>query len=1107
MTPYNGIRPQTVRSSIRPGLALLTGILTASVWMASHRSGGAVETSTPELSLTLGNLKGIWRFTIDPRDQGEAVGMHRPDYEDASWKGISVPGSWESQSVVGRDQPGNRDYDGVAWYRTRFRLPSAWSKKRLVLVLGSVDDADRVFINGRKVGETPITRPQAVLVQRVYRLPAGAVRYGEVNTIAVKVTDGGGPGGIMGPNVGLVPEDFLFGRIRLPASNRPLADRFDQPPADARILKIIHNWPDEPQQQDVLIRGLAGQGFGGVVSNVSFTDYLISPSKWKAFLRGTREAQTAGMSQWLYDEKGYPSGLAGGLTLQDHPEWRARGLMVSLAVTSGEPVQLQAPPGIVLLAHAYPETDGDLDVSAGVQLAIAGGQVRWTPPHGRWHAMIITEGEIYEGTHAAHNLSEHTPYVNLLMAEPTARFLELTHDAYAKHLGGALGKRFVSTFTDEPSLMSLYLSRMPYGTLPWAPDLEAEFRQRRGYDLRPKLPRLVSGRGPQAARVRYDFWKTVAELVSDRYFGQIRRWCDRHGIQSGGHLLFEEPLTAHVPLYGDFFACVRQLSAPSIDCLTSIPAAVPWYIARMIGSVADLEGHAVTMSETSDHVQVWRRRGDTTPLRIVTEAEIRGTCNRLVLSGINTITSYYSFRDLDDAALIRLNEYVGRICTMLRGGYQVADIAVLYPVESVWTRFVPSRHVTSDAVEALRVERSFRTVSDLLFSSRNDFTYIDSRAIIEGKVENGILTMGRLPRRIVILPKADTLPAAAWDQLEKLVRTGGVVIAMGNAPSNSEREFPSAALVQRWRGILGEGSNLRVRRYGQGLAAFIPDGAEAVLPVLLGSILEPDVTLDEAEGPIRVTHRRIEEHDVYFLINDGPQPWSGPVTLRGEGPGELWNPRTGTHEPIDGDRPVRVELEPYSGAFLRFKSARRPHLSLEAGFTAPRMEASPLPLRLTDTGAGEFVRGACRLIEPAAGAANARWEVAGDINKSGVDTYLFAHFRTDAPIDFSGLDYVRLQIRIPSAQPGAPELLVILTDSRGVQYVSDTGYRLSDAGEYEVLLARSRFAHAAFSRGPAGPLDWSAIASVSVGWGGYYGTEGERLVFEIGLPERGRFAR
>ncbi|MEN6306170.1 MAG: hypothetical protein ABFD91_00310, partial [Anaerohalosphaeraceae bacterium] len=61
-------------------------------------------------------------------------------------------------------------------------------------------------------------------------------------------------------------------------------ERFAQPPADARILKIIHNWPDSPDAQEQTIDKLRTQGFGGVVCNVSFDQYLESEDKWVAFV-------------------------------------------------------------------------------------------------------------------------------------------------------------------------------------------------------------------------------------------------------------------------------------------------------------------------------------------------------------------------------------------------------------------------------------------------------------------------------------------------------------------------------------------------------------------------------------------------------------------------------------------------------------------------------------------------------------------------------------------------------------------------------------------------------------------------------------------------------
>ena len=292
--------------------------------------------------------------------------------------------------------------------------------------------------------------------------------------------------------------------------------------------------------------------------------------------------------------------------------------------------------------------------------------------------------------------------------------------------------------------MSEFLRRMPYRPLPWSPSLATEFRQRRGYALEPNLPALVVGAGPRSARTRHDFWLTIGELVAENYFGQIQRWCDRHRIPSGGHLLAEENLANHVALYGDFFSCVRRLDAPSIDCLTSFPPDVPWYIARLVASAAELEGKLLVMCETSDHAQVWRPAGDTRPRRVVTEAEIRGTCNRLMVAGINTITSYYSFADLSDDALRRINEWVGRCATMLRGGHQVADLAVVYPAESLWTRFVPSPHWALAASGANRIDQLWRDALEGLFAGRRDFTVIDSRTLREAKVEQGTLVHGAL---------------------------------------------------------------------------------------------------------------------------------------------------------------------------------------------------------------------------------------------------------------------------------------------------------------------------------------------------------------------------
>ncbi|MHC4207133.1 MAG: hypothetical protein ACYSTT_20965, partial [Planctomycetota bacterium] len=277
---------------------------------------------------------------------------------------------------------------------------------------------------------------------------------------------------------------------------------FAMPPSDARILKIIHNWPDKPAAQDKYINQFRTQGFGGVVCNVSFDQYLESDAKWLAFVRAVNEARKAGFAMWLYDERGYPSGNAGGITLRDHPEWEARGLLVIDTESQGGLVTLELPAGKLVLAGAFEVHDGNIDITKKIDLAdqVCDGRLNWQVPAGRWHVMVITESRLYEGTHAEGNLHAKIPYINLLIPEPTARFIDVTYGGYTKYLGGDLGKYFMATFTDEPSLMSLFLRPMPYRPLPWASNLPIEFRKRRGYTLDAAiLPALVVDAGSSGA--------------------------------------------------------------------------------------------------------------------------------------------------------------------------------------------------------------------------------------------------------------------------------------------------------------------------------------------------------------------------------------------------------------------------------------------------------------------------------------------------------------------------------------------------------------------------------------------------------------------------------
>ena len=883
----------------------------------------------------------------------------------------------------------------------------------------------------------------------------------------------------------------------LPAEDRPLAERFSAPPASARILRIIHAQKDSPAEQDRQLQTLAAQGFGGFAGNVAFDGYVDDETKWPAFLRGVRLAKAAGMSLWLYDECGYPSGSARDLTLRGHPEWAARGLLVAGTDTSGGAVSLALPPGRLVLAAALPRRDGAiaLDEARDLAASIRDRQLSWQAPAGEWFVVVMTDDLIYEGTHAAVSLAFKKPCIDLLTPEPTARFLEVTHQRYAEKLGPDLGRYFVSTFTDEPSLQNLWFRPMPYRVLPWSLTIEQEFNKRRGRQLRPLLPALVAEAGPAGARARYDFWNTVGELVSENYFGQIQNWCHKHNILSGGHLLMEESLVGHVPLYGHFFRCLRRLDAPGIDCLTSLPPEVPWQIARLVGSAADLEGRSVTMCEVSDHSQRYRAAGDTRPIRAVTEDEIRGTCNRLIWGGINTLTSYYAFKDLTDEQLQRINTHAGRCQTMLRGGRQVTDIAVLYPIESVWPVFIPALRGATDEPAARRAESVFDGASSALYAAGRDFAYVDSQALREARVAGGALTHGDLRWRVLVLPAADTLPLAAWENVAAFWRQGGVVIALGARPVNSELEFPSPRVQAIARELFGAAdAPCVVTNPAGGTGILLPAGMIALLPRIVDSLFERDAACVEAKAPVKVTRRRIDGHEVYFAINDSGAAWQGDLRFCGRGVSEQWDPATGLVTPVAEGTQVPLRLGPYGAMLFRSAAASVPKRLGGAVAGALSMTCEPLPAAPKPA-----VSRAQAVQSELTGDDASGWRAAATLTKGQVDTFLFLNFKYPEPLDLTACEGLAIDVSAPSGQRTGAELLVFLNMADGDRFLGGTGDYLNVPGSRRAYAMFSQFKPFGQTRGE---LDLSQVASISVGWGGYFGTEGERITLTVRPPQR-----
>jgi hypothetical protein len=163
---------------------------------------------TVEMGRLVKGLEDEWDFLLDPAEIGELGGWHRPGPLGGSWQRIKTTSrSWSDQGL--------HDFKGVAWYRQDVVIPKAFETRPIYLWFGGVGVTAKVWVNGELLGtsrEPNAGLPGAPGTFRPFDfLATDAIRFGESNTVSVKITNDRlaelGVGGIIAPVMFWSPHD------------------------------------------------------------------------------------------------------------------------------------------------------------------------------------------------------------------------------------------------------------------------------------------------------------------------------------------------------------------------------------------------------------------------------------------------------------------------------------------------------------------------------------------------------------------------------------------------------------------------------------------------------------------------------------------------------------------------------------------------------------------------------------------------------------------------------------------------------------------------------------------------------------------------------------
>ncbi|MGW8395463.1 glycoside hydrolase family 2 TIM barrel-domain containing protein [Streptomyces lydicus] len=109
------------------------------------------------------SLHGTWRFRLSPTAGAEDDAFARPDFDDATWHELRVPGTWVLNGFGAPwytntaypfpvDPPRVPDENPTGDHRHIFDLPDDWGEGPAVLHFGGVESCARVWLNGQELG-------------------------------------------------------------------------------------------------------------------------------------------------------------------------------------------------------------------------------------------------------------------------------------------------------------------------------------------------------------------------------------------------------------------------------------------------------------------------------------------------------------------------------------------------------------------------------------------------------------------------------------------------------------------------------------------------------------------------------------------------------------------------------------------------------------------------------------------------------------------------------------------------------------------------------------------------------------------------------------------
>ncbi len=531
---------------------------------------------------------------------------------------------------------------------------------------------------------------------------------------------------------------------------------------------------------------------------------FVGPKWWTDVDIVMDEARKRQMKVWILDDSHFPTGFANG-AVRNAPDHLKRWSLMERTMDVCGPLNgwrfevathlgynffmgrmsdYQPEKLVAVILGRYQEKDGEavyhdfMDVTDRVK----DGWLRMDIPEGRWCLFIYTAKM---GAAAARN-----DYISMLEKDSVRILIDTVYEPHYARYKEDFGKTFAGFFSDEPGFYNL--SDNLYGMakigdkmpLPWSDGVGEDFFSRTADGQKIMLPGLFHNCGGEEGAVCCTYMDIITKKYEDNFSCQLGDWCEEHGVEYIGHVLEDNGLHSRLgPGTGHYFRAMRGQHMAGIDVVLNqllpekdygIGSFYHYALAQLAASAA----HQNERMAGRAMCELFGAFGWSEGLTLM-----KWMADHMLVNGINWFVPHAftekAFPDPDCPPhfyahgmnpqyryMYVLFNYMNRVAHLLNGGRAAVDTAIFFPAEGEWSGKY----------------RDYKYIGEICLQNQIPYDLLCMDNLKLAQVVDGKITIGSAIYKRLLVDSIEKLPDDYLEVFSDVMKKGGEIIFVGNAP-------------------------------------------------------------------------------------------------------------------------------------------------------------------------------------------------------------------------------------------------------------------------------------------------------------------------------------